>query len=126
MSLTAILGGFLGPVVNAISAYVSHKQEITKLEREGEIKRVQSAIDNEAAWDLAQAENSGWKDEYLTIVLSIPLIGCFIPGLDVYVTRGFAVLETTPVWFQAAIGVMIAAAFGMKQFAKYMETKKAD
>lgn len=123
-----ILGGLFGPVINAVSSYVQHKQEITKIEREGEIKRLQSAIDNEAKWDELQAQGSGssWKDEYLTIILSIPLIGCFVPGGKDYILGGFGVLEQTPVWYQAAIGVMIAAAFGVKSFAKYMESKNGD
>lgn len=113
-----------GPVIELVGGFIKHKLEITKLEREGEIKLLQSAQDNEAAWDRIAIENSGWKDEYLTIVLSIPLIACFVPGAEVYVLRGFAILTETPVWYQAAIGAMIAAAFGMKTFQKYMETKK--
>jgi len=115
-----------GPIIDVVGSYIKHKQEITKLEREGEIKAKQSVIDGETEWDKIQASNGGWKDEYLTVVLSIPLIACFIPGLEAFVLRGFAILETTPTWYQAAIGVMIAAAFGIKSFAKFMEVKKGE
>ena len=41
---------------------------------------------------------AGWKDEFWTIVISIPLIMCFIPGLDGYVYEGFEALPGTPEW----------------------------
>jgi len=119
----ALISTMFGPLINLVGGYITHKLEITKIEREGEIKRAQAVVDNEATWDKTAIENAGWKDEYLTIVLSIPLIAGFIPGLEVYVLRGFSVLEQTPTWYQAAIGVMIAAAFGIKSFSKYMEKK---
>jgi len=59
-------------------------------------------------------DQSGWKDEYWTIVLSIPLIMCFIPGLGTYVSDGFTVLTTTPQWYQIALGIVIGAPFGVR------------
>jgi len=57
-----------GPIIDVVGSYIKHKQEITKLEREGEIKAKQSVIDGETEWDKIQASNGGWKDEYLTVV----------------------------------------------------------
>ena len=61
---------------------------------------------------------AGWKDEFWTIVISIPLIMCFIPGLDGYVYEGFEVLSGTPEWYQYICGVVIGAPFGVRTLGK--------
>ncbi len=55
-----------------------------------------------------------WKDEYLLILFSIPLIMCFIPPCVPWVTAGFAVLKTLPAWYQWSITGMVAATFGLR------------
>ena len=41
---------------------------------------------------MAEQAATSWKDEYTLIVVSIPAIMAFIPGLDVYVKDGFLAL----------------------------------
>jgi hypothetical protein len=55
-----------------------------------------------------------WKDEYLLLLFSIPLILAFIPAMVPYVTAGFAVLKTLPAWYQWSITGMVAATFGLR------------
>lgn len=85
-------------------------------------------IKNVASWDEIQAKGSqtSWKDEYLTIVLSIPLIMCFIPELTEYVEAGFRALDGTPEWYQYLVGVVVAASFGIKKVTDVIgqKTKK--
>ena len=52
----------------------------------------------EIDWDLemAKGSQSSWKDEWLTILFSIPLILAFIPGMEEVVKNGFAHLPTKP------------------------------
>jgi len=62
----------------------------------------------------------------ITIILSIPMVMCFIPGLVVYVERGFAVLQETPEWYRYVIGVAIGSAFGVRSVANFMKLKKGN
>jgi len=94
--------------------------EIAKAETTARIDYIRTGQKNDADWELESIKQAGWKDEWLTILLSIPLVMCFIPGLDVYVTRGFASLETTPLWYQAGILVIIASAFGFKKITDFI------
>ena len=73
-------------------------------------------IQNEASWDniMAQASAQSWKDEWLTILFSVPLILCFIPSAVPSVQAGFEVLKTMPGWYSYTIGVIVAASFGVK------------
>jgi hypothetical protein len=97
-------------------------QELQVRSAEGRIDKGQDA---EIEWNnlwAKQAETS-WKDEFWTIVISIPAIMAFIPGLAEYVLEGFIVLEQMPQWYQAALGLAIAAAFGVQKFTNYMQGK---
>lgn len=75
------------------------------------------------AWENTALATSGWKSGYLTLLLSIPMVLCFIPGMVQYVKDGFTALDHVPGWYQSAIGVMIAADFGYKKFADMMSLK---
>jgi hypothetical protein len=44
---------------------------------------------------------------------------CFIPGLDVYATRGFEILQGTPEWYRWALTGMIAATFGLRTWVGF-------
>lgn len=79
-------------------------------------------IHNEHSWDIVQAENSrdSWKDEFLTLVIALPLIMAFIPPLAPYVATGFAVIAETPLWYQGLVGTVFAAAFGQRQVSRIL------
>jgi hypothetical protein len=54
------------------------------------------------------------------------LVMSFIPGLQPFVAAGFVVLDNTPLWYQSALGVMIASAYGVKKFTNVMHMRKGD
>lgn len=96
-----------------------------KEERKTEIERAKNEIiknreNAEIDWDLLMAKGSqdSWKDEFWTIILAIPVIGCFIPPLTPFIEKGFIVLSTqVPEWYLYSLGVAIAAAFGVRQLS---------
>jgi hypothetical protein len=55
-----------------------------------------------------------WKDEYLLLLFSVPLILSFFPVTVPWVQAGFAVLSTLPDWYQWALTGMVAATFGLR------------
>ena len=66
---------------------------------------------------MANASANSWKDEYLTILVSIPLILAFV-GYEDVVMRGFVALEAMPDFYKTAVGVVFAASFGVKAMTK--------
>ena len=70
----------------------------------------------EIDWDLemAKGSQSSWKDEWLTVLFSIPLVMAFIPGMEEVVSNGFAQLNAMPEWYQYSLGVIVAASFGVR------------
>ena len=91
----------------------------------GKIAKGEAKAANAASWEQEAMKNSAtsWKDEYLTIIFTIPLIACFIPFLVPYVKEGFIVLEGMPRWYQMTISVIVAASFGVRSVIGFMNRK---
>ena len=85
-----------------------------------------SIIDGKIDWDLAaiQATENSWKDEWITLLFSIPLILAFCGewGNDI-VASGFASLEVMPQWYQIALGGIVSASIGMRSVSKFFGKK---
>lgn len=94
------------------------KQEITKAKVKGAIERAQR-------WEDRMAEGSvaSWKDEYYTILLSIPMVLCFFPDMVPHVKAGFAALDEMPDWYRWALMLSIGASFGFRGFEKFNLSK---
>jgi len=76
-----------------------------------------------ADWEKIMAQNSAgsWKDEFFVIVLSIPMILCFIPGLEGVVHHGFEQLSMAPDWYMYALLTAISASFGIRGFKQFLK-----
>lgn len=124
--------GLIGTAIGAISeigkSWVERKKiksqgkiEIEKAKVEGAVKRIQTSLEGDIQYDLEAAKGMqfSWKDEWFTILLSLPFIACFIPQLQPYVKQGFLILQTsTPEWYQWAFLGAIVASFGLKEWFK--------
>ena len=122
--LQMLIKPLLGVASEAIGGYMETKkakakQKLVKIEAETEI--VKQQIKGEIDWDVEAIKGSkeSWKDEYLTILFSIPLLLCFLPFTVEYVERGFAALAMTPDWYKYTLGVIVSASFGIKGASKF-------
>ena len=123
-----IIQGVMGVASEAVGGYMETKkakakQKLVKIEAETSLMEKQIA--GEIDWDVAAQKNSSgsWKDEYLTILFSIPLLLCFLPWTVEYVERGFAALAQTPDWYKYTLGVIVSASFGIKGATKMFGKK---
>jgi len=101
------------------------QQEDKELEREHEarMKKIDVAFELakqgqkiEADWDTAAQNNMkhSWKDEWFTLLFSIPLVAAFIPYLQPYILKGFEVLKQTPDWYMWLVVGIVTATFGLR------------
>jgi len=111
-------GTAIGAIGEAIGTWFKGKTEVKKAEIEREVK----ALTHEADWDAVQADASkgSWKDEWLTLLVSIPLIMAFIPTLVPFVVQGFEALDKTPEWYRYLVMVVFAASFGIKSAKDFL------
>jgi len=120
----------IGPVLGIVSDWLDGRRKLKQARLEGELKVTQAKTDAavriaetqqqmDANWNKLSIENSSWKDEWFVILLSIPMILCFIPGGAEHVRAGFdALRESTPEWYQYAFLVAVASSFGFKKLTE--------
>ena len=103
--------------VGLITAFLDGRRKV----KEARISRELKALTTEEDWNVVQAESSkgSWKDEYWTVIFSIPLILCFFPDMVPAVTAGFAALESTPEWYRNCVLALVAASVGLRSIMKY-------
>ena len=127
-----MLNLLVGPIADLAGTWLNGKVEEKKAQAktrvakaEAEAVVMQKKATGEIDWDLkmADASASSWKDEWLVILFSIPLILAFIPGMEDIVSRGFQQLEQMPEWYQYSLGVIVAASFGVRSATKLFNKK---
>jgi hypothetical protein len=127
-----MLAALIGPISQLASTWLEGKVEKTKAETGAKVAKaraeatiMEKKATGEIDWDIAMAEGSkhSWKDEWLTILFSIPLILAFIPGMEEVVANGFQQLEAMPQWYQYSLGVIVAASFGVRSATKFFGKK---
>lgn len=126
--INLLLQGLVGVAGDAVSGFVETKkakakQKLVKIEAETSL--LEKQIKGEIDWDVEAVKGSkeSWKDEYLTILFSIPLLLCFLPFTVEYVERGFEALSMTPDWYKYTLGVIVSASFGIKGATKMFGKK---
>ena len=120
--LTELAGGWLKGKTDKQAA----EAKLKLTEAEAKAKIMLSKETSVADWEriMAQGSQTSWKDEWLTILFSIPLVLVFLgdTGRDI-VANGFAALETMPDWYQYTLGVIVAASFGIRSATKFFGKK---
>ena len=106
----------IGQIVSAIgglaTSYIDGKTAVQKANAEIKLKQATGEIDWEQS--AIEASKDSWKDELWTIVFVGIMLANFIPPLQDSMARGFANLETTPLWVQWGMYASIAASFGIR------------
>jgi len=108
---------WLSAITSIAGTFLKNKAAEKQAVHDSKMRR----IDADADWETQQASASqtSWKDEWFSVILSLPLIGAFIPSMVPYVEQGFIVLETMPDYYKGFLGAAIAASFGMKAVSKW-------
>lgn len=112
----------IGPIIEAVGGlgkqWLSNKAAKSQAKHDASMKYV----DKLAEWEATQADaaKTSWKDEWFALILSMPLIGAFIPPLVPYVHDGFQVLAGMPDYYKLFLSGAIAASFGIKTLAGVM------
>ena len=86
------------------------------VERRGRVKEAQTQAQIENAGKVI--ENSGWKDEYVVLIWSIPAIMAFVPGAQDFSQQGFENLAKAPEWYIIGWVSISLAIYGLKPATK--------
>jgi hypothetical protein len=123
-----MLNMLLGPALELGKEFIKGKADEKKAIQERKI----NAIQNDANWEekMASATEKSWKDEWFSILLSLPLLGVAYsvvmndPTIIQRVNEGFAALNQLPEWYQYLLFIAVSASFGLKSADKIMSMKK--
>jgi hypothetical protein len=77
-------------------------------------QRAENSEGRDHEWEIESLRNSGWKDEWVLILISIPMVGSFIPSTVQYVVDGFEALSQTPDWYRWLILIIFSAVYGIR------------
>ena len=113
-----MIGQIISSIGGLAASIIDSKTQL-KL-TEAEIKKKQ--LTGEIYWDIAaiQATQNSWKDEWITLLFSIPLILAFCGDWgNAIVQAGFAALEGMPKWYQYSLGGIVSASIGMRSVSKF-------
>tara|TARA_X000000950_G_scaffold111136_1_gene140071 strand:+ start:808 stop:1293 length:486 start_codon:yes stop_codon:yes gene_type:complete len=75
-------------------------------------------VDYEQDMEAIRQMRSSWKDEFLLLLFSIPLILSFIPDMQPYVMKGWEMLGQAPDWYLWLYGAMIVSVWGLRGIAR--------
>lgn len=131
---SSIVGALLNKVAPSVAEYYIQKEklknevELEKLRGKAEYERAKTKRASESEgrdheWELESIKNSGWKDEWVLVVLSIPMVLVFIPWTQPIILEGFVDLQQTPEWYRWLTMIIYAATFGIRLWRRDVRPK---
>jgi len=124
-----MIQALIGPIADLAGTWLQGKVETKAAETKAKVAKAEaeaqimlSRATSEADWEkiMAQGTQASWKDEWLVLLFSIPLILSFCGEWGRTVTQeGFAALEQMPEWYQYTLGVIVASSFAVRSATKF-------
>ena len=123
---------FLTPLASLASSFMESKIEqtkakgaVAKAKAEAEAEVMKTAATHDSKWELimAQSTQNSWRDEIITVVVLIPVILVFIPGMEDIVKQGFQRLNELPEWYTYLLFLTVSAALGIRGLDKFRGKK---
>lgn len=115
--------GALSSAFGSWQAGRTRKQELEDAKHERRVEVVKQGNINEATWNIKSIEESGWAKDWMTLLLSLPLILTFFDKYRPAIEDGFKALESMPTWYTGGVSLMIASAFGFQQYHRWQMNK---
>jgi len=129
-----VIISLLSSIVGGVSGYFKDKHEIKKAKLEGELAIIQAETNSKIAISEAKifmakqgqvndynldmmamkAMEKSYKDEFLLLLFSVPMIMAFLPEYSEKALRGFVVVAEMPEWYQYTFIGMIVVIYGMR------------
>ena len=115
--ISELAGSFMQSQIEKQKAKTTLAQ--TKAAAEAEIMKTAATHDSKWEIIMAQGTQNSWKDELVTVVILIPTILVFIPGMEDIVKNGFERLNELPEWYTYLLFLTVSAALGIRGLDKW-------
>lgn len=123
-----MITALIGPLTNLVGTFLQTKVDKQKAkstvaiaEATAKAKVMETAATHDSKWELlmAQGTQGSWKDELVTIVVLIPCVLVFVPGMENVVKSGFDRLNELPDWYTNLLLIVCTAAVGIRGLDKW-------
>ena len=122
-----MLQNLIAPIANLAGTFLNNRAEVKQAKHQAKM----NVIQNDANWEskMADASASSYKDEYLILLLTSPVIAIMYgavtdsPEIIERVRYGLETLELLPDWFTYMLGIGVTASFGVKGADKIMKLR---
>ena len=120
-ALIGPLASLAGSIVEGQVSKQKAKATLAQTEAEAQAEIMKTAATHDSKWELIMAEStkSSLRDEIVTVVVLIPVILVFIPGMEEVVKNGFDRLNELPEWYTYLVFLVCSAALGIKGVDKF-------
>ena len=126
-----MIQALLGPISSLAGTWLEGKVEEKKAVAGAKVAKakaeaviMEKKATGEIDWDLKMADASAnsWKDEWLTILFSVPLVLAFCCewGREI-VSAGFTALDAMPEYYRYTLGIIVSASFGTRAATKFFK-----
>ena len=105
MSWMTALATAIGPVSNMVSQWQERRSQVAQASHEAKLERI-------------RAQKNDWKDEFLLIVWSTPILISFVPPLQDSAFKAFDYMKELPEWYMGGWVAISLAVFGVNKFMK--------
>ncbi|PTM04709.1 MAG: hypothetical protein DA439_05655 [Bacteroidetes bacterium] len=117
-----MIWSLLGTVAKGAVDVIKTKTETKKLLAQAEQTHIKKMAEGELEYAIQAQKSMGdsWRDEWFTVILSVPLLIVFIsifankPEWIIKLKEGFMALDELPDWYIWALMAAIASSFGLK------------
>lgn len=111
-------------ITEGFKSFMQHRQAKAQAKHERDLR----IIDSEDAHDALVSQ--GWKDEYLTILFTAPIIvifwGAFFndPEKIKAAADGINAVGTLPEWYQMILGTIVLGSFSLRGYHAWKKYKR--
>ncbi len=113
-----MLTALIGPVAGLVTDWLQGQRDKSQAKHTAQMQ----ALSNTAIWEakMADATNQSWKDEWFTILLSLPILAIIYgvvmndPDIIDRVGLAFSQLNALPEWYQYLLYLAVFASFGIR------------
>ncbi|PMI40724.1 hypothetical protein BCU46_04815 [Enterovibrio norvegicus] len=117
-------------ITGGIDAYKQHGiNKANKLKRQDDMEqarhdaklgRLKNGDEKAADLDMVSIKERGLKDEFIMLVVFVPLMLSFIPDYAPYVDAGFAALKSVPEYYWYVVAAVVIDTFGFRSMVRYL------
>lgn len=125
-----MIGAIANLITGGIDAYKQHgknkaealkrKDQLEQEKHNAQVKRLQNGETHAANLDELSIKQRGYKDEFILLVVFVPLILSFIPDYAQHVQAGFDALTDIPDYYWYVVFAVVIDTLGMRAMLRYL------